>query len=428
MAKADRTTPDTEAPRERPLWIDAGTDPHAIADWLEAEAQAGAPGPGGPATGTAASATLTTRPLPSATDRTLLHQAAILRIRRQLTERHGEADRIIAQEVAAIDDLVRSANLLVERLREWYGLHAPEAVRLAPDAEKLTRLVAEHGERGAVLAALDHAEVAAASVGSDLPEADMVVLRSFAEALRNVQAAWRGIEERVRQGMEALAPNLVAVTGPVVGARLMSLAGGLSRLATMPASTVQLLGAETALFRHLKEGTKPPKHGVLFQHPLVHLAPPWQRGAIARMLALRAVQAARADALTKNDARATLQAEIDQDLARIRQRTKPRPAGKGKRTGTGGGRGAKDRRDGGTATGDRGTGGRNGRAGDRGSGGATGGRGTGGGRRGGTRTAGGPGKKKPPEGPGRGRDAGRGKRRSRDRPSDGAVPPPGGSR
>ena len=83
--------------------------------------------------------------------------------------------------------------------------------------------------------------------------------------------------------MESVAPNVAFVVGPVLGARLIAISGGLTRLATWPAGTVQLLGAETALFRHLKEGTAPPKHGILFQHPDVHKAPPWQRGPTARV-------------------------------------------------------------------------------------------------------------------------------------------------
>lgn len=298
---------------DRTLWVDAGTDVRAIAALLESEAQKTQPFRFAP------------RPLPAGTDPSLLHQAAIVRIRDQLAARHGEADRIVAQEVAAVDDLVRAGNLLVERLREWYGLHAPEVPRLEPDAEKLAARIAEHGERAAVLEALDQAKAAGQSVGSDLDPADMAVLQAFAEALRGVHTAWRRIEERIRDAMTELAPNLAAITGPIVGARLIALAGGLERLATFPASTVQLLGAETAFFRHVKEGTKPPKHGILYQHPSVHQAPPWQRGAIARTLALHASRAARADALTGNDVKASLEASLEKELASIRARKAKAP-------------------------------------------------------------------------------------------------------
>jgi nucleolar protein 56 len=132
--------------------------------------------------------------------------------------------------------------------------------------------------------------------------------------------------------MESVAPNVASVVGPVIGARLIAISGGLSRLATWPSGTVQLLGAETALFRHLKEGTKPPKHGILFQHPLVHNAPPWQRGATARALALATSTASKADAFTKNDLKVHLKEQVDKDLARIALKKMParQPMGQGR--------------------------------------------------------------------------------------------------
>jgi nucleolar protein 56 len=296
----------------RPLWSDKGNDVQAVADHLDQLAA------------TATTLRFAPVPLPSGADLAVLHQAALLRVRKQLSQSHAEADRILSQEVRAIDDLVRTANLLVERLREWYALHAPEATRMVTDAETLAKLVAEKGDRTAVMQALDQAKVAESSLGSDLDPADLAVLRGFAAALAAVHSSWHALEARVMQAMEDVAPNLASVTGPVIGARLIALSGGLNRLATWPAGTVQLLGAETALFRHIKEGTKPPKHGILFQHPSVHLAPPWQRGPIARILALAAAKAAKADAFTKNDLKAYLADEVKTGVERI-QRERPRP-------------------------------------------------------------------------------------------------------
>ena len=95
--------------------------------------------------------------------------------------------------------------------------------------------------------------------------------------------------------MEIVAPNISAILGSAVGARILAKAGSLKRLATMPASTIQVLGAEKALFRALKTGAQPPKHGLLFQHQLVHASPRWQRGKIARAVAAKAAIAARVD-------------------------------------------------------------------------------------------------------------------------------------
>src|SRR3989442_6036838 len=109
----------------------------------------------------------------------------------------------------------------------------------------------------------------------------------------------KAIEAYVERSARELAPNVSAIAGPILAARLVSLAGGVEDLARAPSRTVQLLGAERALFRHLRTGSRPPKHGVLFQHPWVHGAPPWQRGAIARAFAAKSSVAAPAGAHTK---------------------------------------------------------------------------------------------------------------------------------
>lgn len=288
----------------RPLWSDAGTDPAAVADHLEHLAE------------TATRLQFEPRPLPPGTARSVLRRAAVLRAGRAVHASHGEQDRVLAQEVRAIDDLVRASNLLIERLREWYSLHAPEATRTASDARDLARLVAEVGDRTAVAGVLGLAD---GGLGTDMDPADVAVMRGFAAALQALHDNWAALERRVDALMEQVAPNVASVVGPVLGARLIAQAGNLERLATMPAGTVQTLGAETALFRHIKEGTKPPKHGILFQHPFVHTAPPWQRGAIARTLALHAGLGAKADAFTKNDLREHLKLEVETDLERIRR-------------------------------------------------------------------------------------------------------------
>jgi nucleolar protein 56 len=97
-------------------------------------------------------------------------------------------------------------------------------------------------------------------------------------------------------------------------------AGSLQRLAMLPSGTVQLLGAEKAMFRHLREGSRPPKHGILFAHPLVHNAPPWQRGPIARALAGKICLAARADVYSHNDISGILRDQLEERIIEIRER------------------------------------------------------------------------------------------------------------
>jgi nucleolar protein 56 len=297
----------------RPIWSDAGTDPAAIAELLEAQS--------------------TAETLPEITkgpgkDRGALHQAAIMVARARIAESHTEKDRIIAQEVRAVDDLIRAANLMLERLREWYALHAPEVTRSVASGENLASLVGTHGTRKAVMEELGRAEEVKTSLGSDLEPEDLAVLQGFAGVLSSIYASWNAIEARISVAMELVAPNVSHVVGPVIGARMISQAGSLQKLAIVPTGTIQTLGAETALFRHLKEGTAPPKHGILYQHPKVNTAQRWKQGAIARAIALQTALAAKADAFTQNDLRAHLDKCLNEDLLRIEtDRPKPRFGG-----------------------------------------------------------------------------------------------------
>jgi nucleolar protein 56 len=141
--------------------------------------------------------------------------------------------------------------------------------------------------------------------------------------------------------MVEVAPNVSALLQPVLAARMLKQAGGLRRLATMPAGTIQTLGAEKALFRHIKEGKRPPKHGFLMQHPLVHRAPRYHRGALARSLAAKVALAARADFFTKDKSAgprlATEFAARAEDLKDMQQRQKRMKAKQGGFTGKSGG-------------------------------------------------------------------------------------------
>jgi nucleolar protein 56 len=130
--------------------------------------------------------------------------------------------------------------------------------------------------------------------------------------------------------MDEVAPNTRAVAGALLGARLIAIAGSLQNLAMRPASTIQVLGAEKALFRSLKTGARPPKHGLIFQHALLHDAKRWQRGKIARVLAGKLAIAARADAFGGKYVGETLKANIDRRLAEIREKYKEPPPPKEK--------------------------------------------------------------------------------------------------
>jgi len=221
----------------------------------------------------------------------------------------------LGQAVRAHDDLVSTNNLLSERLREWYGLHFPELENVL-GGDAYVKAIADIGSRKDVLSSLN---LDMDSIGSEIEPEDLVSLRTLAAALRETMDSRGKLERYLELRMKEVAPNISAVAGPVLGARLIMQAGNLHRLASMPSGTIQLLGAEKAMFRHLKEGSRPPKHGILFQHPMVHVAPPWQRGAIARALASKLCLAARADEYTHNDISGILNEQLDKRLLEIRK-------------------------------------------------------------------------------------------------------------
>lgn len=219
----------------------------------------------------------------------------------------GRRDLYAVQTVRAIDDLDKMLNLFAGRIREWYGLHFPELDRLLEKHETYVRLVTDLGKRENFTksqlvkegipqdraAAIE--EAAKRSMGADIADEDIEWLKSFCKDWLELLKFRGKAEGYIEKVMNQVAANMTSMVGPILSARLISIAGGLENLAKMPASTVQVLGAEKALFRSLKTGARPPKHGVIFQHGAIHQSPRWQRGKIARALSGKLAIAARLD-------------------------------------------------------------------------------------------------------------------------------------
>lgn len=229
-----------------------------------------------------------------------------LRIKKATEKR----DLLVVQAVHALDDLDQTLNLFSSRLREWYGIHFPELSRLIDKHETFARLVYLFGRRDNFVVdkleregfprskAMQISDAAKSSMGADLEDVDIEQMRKISKNIMLLYETREHIEKYIDKLMEEVAPNLRALAGSSLGARLIALAGGLENLAKLPASTVQVLGAEKALFRALRTGAKPPKHGVIFQHSLIFRAKKWLRGKIARALAGKLTIAARTDAFT----------------------------------------------------------------------------------------------------------------------------------
>jgi nucleolar protein 56 len=241
-------------------------------------------------------------------------------------------DLVVAQAIQTLDELDKTINMLMARVREWYGIHFPELDRLLEKHETYARLVVELGSKENFTAeklekeevpkakAEGIAKVAEKSMGADLEPADLTQIQALCKDVTRLYQFRQGLEGYIDKIMEEVAPNMKYMVGALLGARLIAVAGGLTNLAKRPASTIQILGAEKALFRSLKTGTRPPKHGMIFQHTIIHDAKRWQRGKIARALAGKLAIATRADAFGRREIGAELKASLDKRIDEIQEK------------------------------------------------------------------------------------------------------------
>ncbi|MBI4449183.1 NOP58 family protein [Candidatus Woesearchaeota archaeon] len=218
-------------------------------------------------------------------------------------------DQLIIQLISHIDELDKTLNNLSKRLREWAAYYTPEQERGYSDHLEFAKaLLAEPRE-----AFLKKAR-RAVSMGIDLSKTDHETLKSAALMVINLYTYRQLQEEALKLVMEDLAPNTTALAGYRIGAKLIAHAGSLQRFAKLPASTIQLLGAEKALFRHIRTGAKSPKHGLLIQHPIVALSK--DKGRAARVLADKIAIAARVDYFKGSFCGDRLKREVEEKVGR----------------------------------------------------------------------------------------------------------------
>src|SRR3989344_1535261 len=187
-------------------------------------------------------------------------------------------DRIIMSVIGVIDELDRTTNTFTERLKEWYGFHSPEIVRSIQANEKFAELISKYGHRDDVK---DEKIKAKTFSGMDFEKDDVQAVQELATNISNSYKLRESLAKYLEKISKETIPNLSAIAGPLLASRILQLAGGLDKIARMPSSTIQLLGAEKSLFRHLKGQGKAPKYGVLFAHPLIQQAPTDRRGKVA---------------------------------------------------------------------------------------------------------------------------------------------------
>ncbi len=248
------------------------------------------------------------------------------RAREQVKTALMSRDMLLSGVARTIEDLDKVINLLGERLEEWYGIYFPELkledkLKYAELVLTLDRANIDRKELAQAVGQKKADEVAAQagrSLGAALSDNDLAQCRSFASSIMNLHAMRTKYDKYQAELADEICPNMSKVAGPEVAAKLVSHVGSLNRLARLPSSTIQVLGAEKALFKHLKNRRiAPPKHGIIFQHPRISGSPKAVRGRIARLLAAKICMAAKADAFTKRDISAGLIKDFDRRFAEI---------------------------------------------------------------------------------------------------------------
>ena len=225
-----------------------------------------------------------------------------------------KVDTMVIQAVGLLDELDKEINTYAMRVKEWYGWHFPELQGILSDNAQYSKLVLKCGMRpnfakNDLSDILDDEtteaavkEAAEVSMGTEIAELDIINIQALAEQVLSMTEYRAQLFEYLKNRMNAIAPNLTILVGELVGARLISHAGSLMNLAKQPASTVQILGAEKALFRALKTKHDTPKYGLIYHASLIGQAAPKHKGKISRVLAAKASLAIRVDALSDETA------------------------------------------------------------------------------------------------------------------------------
>lgn len=232
-------------------------------------------------------------------------------------------DKPIIQSIALVDQLDKNVNSFCMRIKEWFGWHFPELSKIVTDNATFVRVVSLIENKENVIENYNNQEsdlkeklieivlepeiadrifeAARSSMGSELSEIDAINIRAFCQKLNGMYNYRQGLGSYLKDKMKMLAPNTSNLVGEILGARLISHSGSLSNLCKYPASTIQILGAEKALFRALKARSgKTPKYGLLYYSNFIGKSLPKNKGKISRFLANKLAQSSRLDFFSTN--------------------------------------------------------------------------------------------------------------------------------
>lgn len=240
-------------------------------------------------------------------------------------------DVMIVETINSLEEIEDTAGKLIERLREWCTPYLPELDKLN-NHELYARIIAHYTSREKIIESgiLENTHVTLSpNYNVDISESDLNIIQSFADSVYRLYETKNTLEDFIDSKIKEVAPNMYDVAGANLAAKLIAHTNGLENLAKLPSSTVQIIGAEKAIFRHLKTGENPPKHGLIFQHPSIRGSNWWVRGKLARAVASKVSIAARKDAFS-NDYDPNLKVELDERIEEIKK-THPFPERKKKK-------------------------------------------------------------------------------------------------
>ena len=245
--------------------------------------------------------------------------------KREVSAAYSGEEHSLIQAVSSLNEIEKVRNSVFERLEEWYSMYFPElklanpatyatfvvefgADKLGVNPERLNEIMGEKAE--------EILNIVKNSIGRNPSSEEYEVVKNLAQSELEVIKLEKNLDAYVEKVAKKLMPNITYLIDHRIAAELLAKAGSLEKMSMMPASTIQLLGAERALFKHLKYGSKSPKYGVLFKLQRIATAIKEDRGRIARVYATKIAIAAKADYITKRFIADKLKEQIDEALKR----------------------------------------------------------------------------------------------------------------
>lgn len=254
-------------------------------------------------------------------------------------------DVMIVETINSLEEIEETTGKLIERLREWCMPYLPELDRIH-NHELYSKIISTRTTRDNIknCSLLDSTGIELKDTNDiEMSKEDLLIIKNFAASLHSLYQTKNSLEEYIRDKIKDVAPNLYDVAGASLSAKLIAHVNGLENLAKLPSSTVQIIGAEKATFRHLKTGERPPKHGLIFQHPSIRGSNWWIRGKLARAIASKITIAARKDAFG-NEYDPDLKVQLDEKIEKIKK-DNPFPERKKKKEQEKGKKGKKNRKE-----------------------------------------------------------------------------------